>query len=266
MIGSSSRLLCGLLVLALALATTPLSADDADAASTEKKGRGDLFLKVATGLGLTEDSDLDIRQSDPGGNTNLIFSDVSWEDNSLSGPSARYTTVRVGYFLAGKPWMGVAVEFMHFKVFAEVERSVRVTGTNEGVPIDAVQPMNAIVDRYIVGNGVNFLTASFLARKRLKRSEDYPHGRVQPYVGVGAGPTLLYTQSTVNDKKRSGPYEFGGVGLAALGGVQVQLSRRWDLFAEYKRTYTQANGSIDDGSSRTDLHTNHYTAGVGLHF
>ena len=264
MIGSSSRLLCGL--LALGLATAPLSADDTAAPSEEKKGRGDLFLKVATGLGLTGDSDLEIRQSDPGGNTNLTFFDVEWEDNSLSGPSARYTTVRVGYFLAGKPWMGVAVEFMHFKVFAEVQRSVRVTGTNEGVPIDAVQPMDAIVDRYIVGNGVNFITASFLARKRLKRSEEYPDGRLQPYVGVGAGPTLLYTQSTVNDKKRSGPYEFGSIGLAALGGVQVQLSRRWDLFAEHKRTYTQANGSIDDGSSRTDLHTNHYTAGAGLHF
>jgi len=184
MIGSSSRLLCSL--LALALATAPLSADDTTAASKPEKGRGDLFLKVATGLGLTEDSDLDIRQSDPGGNTNLTFYDVAWEDNSLSGPSARYTTVRLGYFLAGKPWMGVAVDFMHFKVFAEVERSVRVTGTNEGLPVDVVQPMNAIVERYIVGNGVNFLTASFLARKRLKRSEKYPHGRVQPRGPDGA--------------------------------------------------------------------------------
>ena len=264
--GSTSRLPCALLALALALATAPLSADDAAAAPKAKKGRGDLFFKVATGLGLTEDSDLGIRQSDPGGNTNLTFSDVSWEDNSLSGPSARYTTVRVGYFLADKPWMGVTVEFMHYKVFAEVERSVRVTGINEGVPIDAVQPMSAIVERYVVGNGVNFLTASFLARKRLKRSEKFPHGCVQPYVGVGAGPTLLYTQSTVNGKYRSGPYEFGGIGLAALGGVQLQVSRRWDLFAEYKRTYTQANGSIDDGSSRTDLFTDHFTVGVGVHF
>jgi opacity protein-like surface antigen len=260
---SISRLLVGVAGLTLAAASVT-SAEEAVA--PHDAGRGDLFLKVATGLGLTEDSDLDIRQSDPAGDSNLTFHDVSWEDNSLSGPSARYTTVRFGYFTARKPWLGVAVEFMHFKVFAEVERSLRVTGTDQGVPIDAVQPMNAIVERYIVGNGVNFLTASFLARKRLHRSERYPNGRLQPYVGVGAGPTFLYTSSTVHGKKRGGPYELGGIGLAALGGVQLHVGRHWDLFAEYKRSYTQANGSIDDGSSRTDLHTNHYTVGAGIHF
>jgi hypothetical protein len=229
-------------------------------------GRGELYLKVSTGLGLTRDSDLEIRQADPAGNTGLTFFDVSWEDNSLSGPSARYTTVRVGYFFKEKPWLGLAVEFMHFKVFAEVDRMVRVQGTNVGVPIDTSQPMSAIVERYVIGNGVNFIPVTVIARKRLKQSERFPHGRLQPYGGFGLGPTLLYTQSTVNGKRRGGPYELGSVGIQALGGLQFHLSRSWDLFAEYKYTFTQANGSIDDGSSRTDLFTDHFTAGVGVHF
>jgi len=126
--------------------------------------------------------------------------------------------------------------------------------------------MSAIVERYIIGNGVNFIPVTVVARKRLKQSERFPHGRLQPYAGFGLGPTLLYTQSTVNGKRRGGPYELGSVGIQALGGLQFHLSRSWDLFAEYKYTFTQANGSIDDGSSRTDLFTDHFTAGVGLHF
>ena len=234
----------------------------------EERERGEWFLKLATGLGLSRDSDLDIRQTDPGGNTNLTFFDVSWEDNSLRGPSARYTTVRLGHFLKDKPWLGIAVEFMHFKVFAEVERPLRVQGTNQGTPIPSgtVQPMSVIVERYIIGNGVNFIPVSFLARKRVKRSDEFPHGRLQPYAGFGLGPTLLYTQSTVNGKRRSGPYELGNLGIQALGGLQFHVSRSWDLFAEYKYSFTQANGSVDDGSSRTDLHTNHFTAGAGVHF
>ena len=81
------------------------------------RSRGELYLKVSSGVGLSRDSDLRIRQ---GTDTRLTFSDVSWEDNSLSGPSARYVSVRLGYFLRSKPWLGVAGEFLHFKIFAEV--------------------------------------------------------------------------------------------------------------------------------------------------
>ncbi len=226
------------------------------------KQRGEIYLKILTGVGLTDNSDLEINQSDLSPNdTKLTFFDVEWEDHSLEGPSARYMGVRVGYFLQRKPWMGVAVDFLHFKVFAEVDQSLRVQGTT-----NAVQPMSDIVQRYDIGNGVNFIPFSFIVRARTHRSERFPHGRIQPYAGVGLGPTLLYTQSVVNGKLRSGPYEFGNPGLQVLGGVQLLVSRRWDLFAEYKYTYTEANGSIDSGSSRTRLNSNHFTLGGGVHF
>lgn len=253
---------CGLM---LAMLAGPAGADDSPPSA--KKRRGELYVKVSTGLGLTEDSDVRIRQADPAaGNTNLTFSDVAWEDNSLSGPSARYTDVRFGYFFKSRPWLGVSVDFLHFKVFAEVHEPVRVRGVHQGVPIDTVQPMDAIVERYTVTNGVNLLPVSFLVRKRLKRSDRYPHGRVQPYTGFGAGPTLIYTRSTVNGWSRGGPYELGTVGVQALGGVQLHVGRSWDVFFEYKRTYTQVTGRIAGGSSRSDLHSNHYIVGGGVHF
>jgi hypothetical protein len=253
--------------LAALLAAGAAAGDAPLAKNKKKKQRGEFYLKVSTGVGLSEDSDLDIRQSDVSpGDTSLTFSGVEWEDHSLEGPSARYTDVRLGYFLASKPWLGVAADFLHFKIFAEVDQPLRVTGRTASGPIDTVQPMSDIVERYIVGNGVNFIPISFIARARNKRSERFPHGRVQPYTGFGLGPTLLYTQSTVNGRSRSGPYEFGSVGVQAIGGIHFQVSRRWDVFAEYKYTYTQVNGSIKNGSSRSDLHSNHFTVGGGIHF
>ena len=78
------------------------------------------------------------------------------------------------------------------------------------------------------------------------------------------GPQTLSVEHPVGS--RSGPYEFGNLGFQAIGGVQLHVSRRWDVFAEYKRTYTEANGSIEGGSSRTELHSNHFTLGGGAHF
>jgi hypothetical protein len=226
-------------------------------------GEGESFLKLSTGVGLTADSDLEVRQS---GGTDLTFDDVEWEDHSLSGPSARYLDVRFGHFFKSKPWLGLALDFLHYKVFAEVGRSVRVHGTNAGTPIDGVGTMSSIVGYYAVANGVNLLPVSVIARWRLDPDEHRPHGRWQPYVGGGVGPTLLYTQSTVNGQTRNGSYELGRPALQAIGGVQLQLGRHWDVFTELKLTYTEVNGSIAGGSSRAELWSRHLTAGAGFHF
>ena len=115
-------------------------------------------------------------------------------------------------------------------------------------------------------NGVNFLPVSFIARYRAKRGEMFPDGRLRPYGGVGLGPTLLYTRSTVNGSSRDGPYEWGNPGFMVFGGLEFMASRHWDLFTEYKVTYTEVNGQISGGSSSSDIHTNHFTVGVGVHF
>lgn len=241
-------------------------ATEATEEPVDRPGRGDFYLKVSTGLAQNADSDLRLSQRDPIGDTDIVFKDVVWDDASLTGPSARYTDVRFGYFTGRRPWLGFAVDFLHFKAIAESERSYRTVGVNEGVAIDAVQPMNLIVGRFRVTNGVNFIPVSAIGRLRLKRDANYPDGRVQPYAGIGAGPTLIYIQSRVNDKTRNGPYEFSDLGWQLFAGVQGYLSPRWDLFFEYKHTTTELDGSIAMGSSLADMNSDHFTVGGGFHF
>lgn len=259
----SVRLAVGL--LACIACATAIAAEATDE-PVERPGRGGFYLKVSTGLAQNADSDLRLRQSDPLGDTDIVFDGVSWDDASLSGPSARYTDIRFGYFTARRPWLGFAADFLHFKAIAEVDRSYRTVGVNEGIPVDAVQPMNLIVGRFRATNGVNFIPVSAIARLRLMRDGDYPHGRVQPYAGIGVGPTLIYVQSRVNDKTRNGPYEFSDLGWQIFAGLQGHLSPRWDLFFEYKRTTTQLDGTISMGTARADLDSNHFTVGAGFHF
>jgi hypothetical protein len=220
---------------------------------------GERFVELATGLGLTSDSNLRLRRTTADGPTDLKFIGVSWEDHSLEGPSARYTAVRVGYFTRRHPWLGVAADFVHYKVFARVGRTLRVAGTSEGLPVDAVQPMSDLVQRYVVGNGVNLLPLSLLARARAG-------SRVEPYLSLGVGPTLLYTGSVVQGDARSGPYEFGRPAYCAGAGVRLGAGRRLGALLEYRHSRTTVDGSVNAGDSRARLRTNHYVVGGTLRF
>lgn len=244
------------LAAALALAA---GATSAAAASPGAPAGGERFVELATGLGLTADSNLRLRRTTAAGPTDLRFFGVSWEDHSLEGPSARYTAARFGYFTRRRPWLGVAVEFVHFKIFARVGRVLHVTGTDAGTPIDTVAPMSDLVQRYVVGNGVNLIPVSLIARLRAG-------SRVEPYVTAGAGPTLLYTGSVIQGDARSGPYELGGPAYCAGAGVRLRGGRHLGALIEYRHSRTRADGSIDSGDSRVNLRTNHYVVGGTLRF
>jgi len=253
MFRSGGRWLAGICFLVV-WAQAPIWASDA---------RCDWALNLYTGVALTADSSLEIDKPDEG--THVTLSEVVWEDYSLTRPSAPYAGARLSCFLRRKPWLGINLDFFHFKVFAETERMVHASGTVRGVPIDQEVTMNQIVERYQVGNGVNMLLLGVVGRQRLKRSDEFPQGRVLPYFGGGVGPAILYTQSTVTGQSRGG-YELGRWAGQIQAGVAIRLNRRWDAFAEYKYTYTRANGSVLNGESLARLDTNHFVVGAGFHF
>ena len=221
------------------------------------------FVQLYTGLGLTDDSDL--RITVPGEGFDITFRQVSWEDYSLSRPSIPYIGVRVGRYLERRSWLGLALDVVHYKVFARTRRDVRLDGTFEGRPIRGVAPLGAFVERYNVGNGVNLYMLTALARLRRGRGADLPEGRWRPYAGVGLGGAVLYTHSTVAGRNREG-YEAGGLALQVLAGAEVQLSRRLGLFGEVKRTRTDADGSVVGGGSATRLDSSHYVVGASYRF
>jgi hypothetical protein len=221
------------------------------------------FVQLYTGLGLTGDSDLRIRVPEEG--FDLTFSRVSWEDYSLSRPSIPYIGVRVGRFFERRPWLGLAVDVIHYKVFARTDHTVDLRGTLDGTQVSGTAPLGNFVQRYNVGNGVNMYLLTALARLRRGRSDEFPDGRWRPYAGLGLGATVLYTHSTVLGESREG-YEAGKLGAELLAGLELQLNRRFAVFGEYKRTRTDANGSVVGGGSETRLDSDHFVIGGGYHF
>ena len=127
----------------LTLAVLPASAQTGDPQAPRRAP----YVHLYTRVGITGDSDVRIRQA--GLDTDLLFEQVSWEHKSLSTQWTRDsipdTGVRGGFFFRDPRWLSLSVEVLHFKIFAEEEKSVRVRGTDEGRPVDTVAPMAQFV-------------------------------------------------------------------------------------------------------------------------
>lgn len=85
-----------------------------------------------------------------------------------------------------------------------------------------------------IGNvDFNFVpvTGLLLARVPLFKSEELPHGMIQPYIGGGA--SLVWSQlaqNSFNDNSLDG-------GAAAVGGIKFMFMENFGIFAEYRFNY-----------------------------
>ena len=247
----------------LAVVVLPASALAADPQAERRAP----YVRVSSGVGITGDSDLQIRQ--PALGTDLTLEQVSWEHKSLSTRWTRdsipYVGARAGFFLRELRWLSLSIEVLHFKIFAEAEKSVRVLGTDEGVPVDTIAPMEQFVQLYQVSNGVNMILSNVGAHRGLARTVGFPDGRADLYGGLGAGMTIPYTRSLIDGQAR-GQYEWGRLATQVLGGLSWYMSPRWALSLEYKFTRTTVDGEVAGGDSRSRLHTHHLAFGLGYHF
>ena len=185
---------------------------------------------------------------------------TNWDRDSIP-----YVGVRGGFLFSEPSWLGLSVEVLHFKVFAETDRQVHVTGTSKNLPVDGLAPLSQFIQTYQVSNGVNMLLGNVEAHKRLGESVAFPAGRAELYVGAGAGGTFPFTRSHI-DGRSQGQYEWSRAATQIFGGLAWHLSWRWDLSLEYKLTATTVDGSVPDGKSESRLLTNHVAFGVGFHF
>ena len=87
--------------------------------------------------GFANTPDTDLKFAEPGG-TELTFKDASWEDNSFNDPP--YFGVRLTYWIDRSSNWGLAVDFTHAKMIANLDESVRVTGARNGILVDTVSP------------------------------------------------------------------------------------------------------------------------------
>lgn len=224
----------------------------------------ELVLSVYGGKAITTDSDLELAQ--PGGDR-LTFHDVSWTDRSFAAPP--YYGLRVAFYLPRAPSWGLAVDYTHAKMIAQINEVVEVTGTRAGASVHGAERMSDTIQGFELSHGHNLITVNLMYRWFPKGARDPSWlGRIQPYAGAGVGMALPHVEAKVNNQEpRTFAYQVTGPAAEGLVGLNVDLTRLLSVFGEYKLTYAHVTAELNDGGSIVVQPVTHHVAfGVSLRF
>jgi hypothetical protein len=197
------RLVIGLLILLL---VTPL------------KVSAEWYADVYTGAVFTNKTDLTISSS--------LGSTTTYQDlhvnNSLTAGG------RGGYWVDQLDWLGFGLDLFFFHVKAP-NQAVSVTGPGPTATSSILADWNLPV--FGVGFDVLRLRAPLL------RSEEFTHGRLQPF--LSAGPALFVTWAGQNRNVQPQGQHGTDVALGAKAeaGVTFLLTKTVGLFTEYRFTH-----------------------------
>jgi opacity protein-like surface antigen len=224
-----------------------------------RSARADTLFAIYSGKSFTQDTSLTVEQ--PSQNTKLTFHGVSYQDRSFTDPI--YYGGRITHFFKSRPGLGLALDFVHFKVYAESDRLVHTTGIENGEPVDRTQRLGDTIESFSISHGVNMLSLNAVGRLRWLRSKKLQAGHVQPYAGIGVGGLIMHPESKIGGRFFE-QYEWNGFGWQGFVGSNFLITRRVGLFGEYRFTRTDADVTVVGGRAQTPLTTHHVVFGTLL--
>lgn len=210
-----------------------------------------------TGTSWTRDSDLRVTQ--PGLGTDLVARDVHWDAKATQ--PAPYYGLRLTYFDARRPAWGAALDYTHYKMYADTGRVVNVEGRWRGAPAGGSVPLNQHVQQFELSHGVNVISLN-----GLYRWIDPRLGQLEPYAGVGVAHYRPHAESMVGGLPFETGYQPSGFGYQVLAGAHYRMTDRTGVFIETKFNSGTARVDIASGRAETPLRTVHLVGGVSYGF
>lgn len=215
------------------------------------------YLGQATTLSSTITVDLPARQ------TRVDAEGVTYRGRSFEFPL--YYGYRVMWTPDARAWIGLEYEFIHAKVYAKTDRTIRLRGTLRGAPVDASVPLSLLAPRLDMSHGLNFFLGNVVVRHGVGPVDARGAPRVVALARVGAGPTLPHAESTIDGVDRE-QYEGGGLGVQAAGGLEIGLWHGLAAVGEYKWTWAKPTVEIAGGQATIPSRSHHLALGVAYRF
>jgi lipid A oxidase len=217
----------------------------------------DTSISVYFGKGDTRASDARLTETS---GTTLDVAKVHWADRSFSAPV--YYGLRINYWPSDSSVNGVALDFTHAKIYADVEQAVDVSGTRNHTAVQGSEALSNTFSELAFSHGYNLLTINALHRWLPDNPTD-AHA-IKPYIGAGMGIAVPHVEIKTASGATS-EYQYAGVVYQAMAGVNYRVSGNWDLFVEYKLSLGDLNVDLhNNGNLKLKPLTQHFTVGGSL--
>jgi lipid A oxidase len=163
---------------------------------------------------------------------------VAWQGRSFEAPP--HYGLRATWW-RGNGW-GLGVEVNHVKVYAPA-----ATRAAQGF------------SRLELTDGLNLVTLNVMREFR-------PVGRLQPYLGAGAGAAIPHVDVTTPGGRTFG-YQVTGPAVVWMAGARLPLDDRWSVFGEYKGSRSWNTADLTGGGRlETDITTHALNLGLSFRF
>lgn len=207
-------------------------------------------LSIAGFAGFAVPVETEINQTDPTHNTNFTAHDVKLDSSGSYGVKlSAWTTA-----LRAKNGFDLGLEIDHTRFSADTRaQTVAAGGVNQGT---------AVTSAFVKKNDTSLRTVAVNALFRIPYgvTEQLPHGRWYPYIGVGGG--VQHATMRLSDGSEDSNT---ALLVQGLGGVKIFIIRHVAIFGEYKYTHAE-HSFIFDTTRNQVIQAHHITFGVALHF
>jgi len=194
-------------------------------------------ISVFGGANFSPHSSVDYNLNQGAGNQSIT---PAWDGLSFEMPP--YYGVRGTWWLEDMPNVGLALEFPHAKVSADL-------------PIGGFSTLEFT-------DGINFFTANALYRW------DRLDNGLTPYAGIGAGlavPKVEVAHPTL--AVATDEYQVTGAAVQAMVGLDYKVNETWSVFGELKTSYGQVDADlVGGGTLETNIISNQIILGVTYKF
>ena len=220
--------------------------------------KAEWLTDVYLGLSITSKADMDFAPTTPRTFIPQTFKDVNYDNSVVWG-------VRGGYWFGskdalGKPdmlgdlaqYLGASLDLSYFRPRIPSQ----VLKTDVGTRRLGFMDLSVVT-----------LTPQILVRFPVLRDEEYPQGRLHPYLAFG--PTLYVTSltdSAGNFGPRGKTERDAGIGLLAGPGVAFQLADHFFAFTEVRFLHARPSFGFKGGDTDVPINGNQIILGVSYRF
>jgi hypothetical protein len=212
-----------------------------------------ITLSFYFGASQTQPSDLHVTQTARG--NDATFHRVAWHGYAFRAPM--YYGVRLTYAPANHPQTQIALDYTHFKIYADTTQSVGQSGRWHGAAFTEAAALDQHVQSFEITHGVNLLGIAVLQRVS-GSSED-----AGAYVGGGPVIYLPHSENRVDGLPGGDGYRFGGGGFEVLGGIRGCINAQ-PFYAEVKYSHGVPSVPIAQGGAQTRVDAVHEIAGIDV--